>query len=209
MDLPLTLEKIIVERRTHAMYVNDPQPTRAEDVLLGDLNAEYARPEDRTDEAVRLDHVRMPVPAGIPDLGNPIADMTAAGVGASIQIERITEPMQDAADDSLLDQRWDRAQSDDLSPQRGVGCSHPPRVTFDITEGRDIDRCDDEPAVKRGVLLSLRDGVGLVSASAAQLQVPALEILLEVAVVTGNDDWPPPNAHLNITEFGPGCGEMS
>ena len=96
VDLPLTLEKIIVERRTHAMYVNDPQPTRAEDVLLGDLNAEYARPEDRTDEAVRLDHVRMPVPAGIPDLGNPIADMTAAGVGASIQIERITEPMQDA-----------------------------------------------------------------------------------------------------------------
>src|SRR5439155_480249 len=64
VDLPLTLEKIIVERRTHAMYVNDPQPARAEDVLLGDLNAEYARPEDRTEEVVRLDRVRMPVPAG-------------------------------------------------------------------------------------------------------------------------------------------------
>ena len=96
VDLPLTLEKIIVERRTHAMYVNDPQPTRAEDVLLGDLNAEYARPENRTEEVVRLDHVRMPLPAGIPDLGNPIADMSAAGVGAPIQIERITLPAQDA-----------------------------------------------------------------------------------------------------------------
>ncbi len=96
VDLPLTLEKIIVERRTHAMYVNDPQPTRAEDVLLGDLNAEYARPEDRTDEVVRLNRVRMPVPTGIPDLGNPIAEMTAAGVGAPIQVERITLPPQEA-----------------------------------------------------------------------------------------------------------------
>jgi len=95
VDLPLTLEKVIVERRTHAMYVNDPQPTKADDVLLGDLNAEYAHPEDRTDEVLRLDRVRMPVPAGIPDLGNPIADL-AAGAGAPIQVENITLPAQEA-----------------------------------------------------------------------------------------------------------------
>jgi len=96
VDLPLTLEKIIVERRTHAMYVNDPQPTKQDDVLLGDLNAEYARPENQGPEIVRLDHVRMPVPAGIPDLGNPIADLAAAGASAPVQIESITFPTQDA-----------------------------------------------------------------------------------------------------------------
>ena len=87
---------MIVERRTHAMYVNDPQPTRADDVLLGDLLAEYARPEDKSDEVVRLDKLRMPVPAGIPDLGNPIRDMLATGIGTPVQVERITLPEQDA-----------------------------------------------------------------------------------------------------------------
>ncbi len=96
VNLPLTLEKIIVERRTHAMYVNDPQPTSTDDVLLGDLLAEYARPEDKADEVVRLDKLRMPVPAGIPDLGNPIADMLATGFGTAAKIERITLPDQDA-----------------------------------------------------------------------------------------------------------------
>ena len=96
VDLPLTLEKVIVERRTHAMYVNDPQPTRGEDVLLGDLLAEYARPEDKGDEVVRLDKLRMPVPAGIPDLGNPIRDMLATGIGAPVPVDRITLPEQDA-----------------------------------------------------------------------------------------------------------------
>ncbi len=96
VDLPLSLEKIIVERRTHAMYVNDPQPTRADDVLLGDLLAEYARPEDKSDEVLRLDKLRMPVPAGIPDLGNPIRDMLASGTGAPVPVDRITIPEQDA-----------------------------------------------------------------------------------------------------------------
>jgi hypothetical protein len=96
VDLPLSLEKIIVERRTHAMYVNDPQPTQGADVLLGDLNAEYARAEDQTDEVLRLDRLRMPVPAGIPDLGNPIKEMTEAGAGAPIVVDRITLPAQDA-----------------------------------------------------------------------------------------------------------------
>jgi hypothetical protein len=96
VDLPLTVEKIFVERRTHAMYVNDPQPASSEDVLLGDLIAEYARPADQTPEAIRLDRIRMPVPADLPDLGNPIAEMTAKGSGAPVKIERISEPVQDA-----------------------------------------------------------------------------------------------------------------
>jgi hypothetical protein len=96
VDLPLTLEKVFVERRTHAMYVNDPQPTSSKDVLLGDLIAEYARPSDQTQEVIRLDRIRMPVPTNLPELGNPIAEIAAKGNGAPLVIERISEPLQDA-----------------------------------------------------------------------------------------------------------------
>jgi hypothetical protein len=96
VDLPLTLEKIIVERRTHAMYVNDPQPASNEDVLLGDLWVEYARAEDASDEAVRLSRLRMPVPEKAPELVNPIAALAAAGTGASPQVTRIEPPLQQA-----------------------------------------------------------------------------------------------------------------
>lgn len=96
VDLPLKLEKIIVERRTHAMYVNDPEPTRQDDVLLGDLYAEYEKPEDCTKEAIRLNDIRMPVPKGMPDLGNPIAGLEKTGVGAPTTVTKITLPSQDS-----------------------------------------------------------------------------------------------------------------
>ena len=96
VDLPLTLEKIIVERRTHAIYVNDPQPTAPDDVLLAGLYAEYERPADGTPEAVRLARLRMPVPAGVPELGNPIAELARAGVGEPTAVTRITLPDQEA-----------------------------------------------------------------------------------------------------------------
>ena len=96
VDLPLRLEKIIVERRTHAMYVNDPQPASKDDVLLGDLYAEYAAPEDRGKEAVALSRMRMPVPSGIPELDNPIAKLAADGVGEPLNVMKITLPEQQA-----------------------------------------------------------------------------------------------------------------
>ncbi|NQU10245.1 hypothetical protein HQ590_05615, partial [bacterium] len=96
VDLPLRLEKIIIERRTHAMYVNDPQPTAGVDVLLGDLYAEYQRPADRSTEIVRLSRQRMPVPRGVPELGNPIAELEQGGVGAATTGTRIALPEQQA-----------------------------------------------------------------------------------------------------------------
>ena len=92
VDLPLRLEKIIVERRAHAMYVNDPQPTRPDDVLLADLYAEYGRPEDATAEAIRLSRLRMPVPEGMPGLSNPIAELAEAGVAPPTTVEKVTAP---------------------------------------------------------------------------------------------------------------------
>ena len=43
VDLPLTIEKIIVERRTHVIQVDELKLANPEDVLLGDLYAEYKR----------------------------------------------------------------------------------------------------------------------------------------------------------------------
>jgi hypothetical protein len=96
VTLPLSLEKIIVERRTHAMYVNDPQPTRSDDVLLADLYAEYEHPRDRTAEVLRLAKLHMPVPAGMPELDNPIAALEKTGVGAPVTGVKITLPDQEA-----------------------------------------------------------------------------------------------------------------
>lgn len=93
VDLPLKLDKIMVERRTHAMYVNDPQPTRPDDVLLGDLYAEYETASDKTDEVVRLSRVRMPMPEGVPDVGNPIKDLESKGVGAPTVITKTELPL--------------------------------------------------------------------------------------------------------------------
>jgi len=92
IDLPLSLEKVIVERRTHAMYVNDPQPTNGEDVLLGDLYVEYAKPFDKTEKAVKLSRLRMPIPEGVPGMENPIEKMMVSGVGAPTKVISVEDP---------------------------------------------------------------------------------------------------------------------
>src|SRR5262245_26936554 len=79
VDLPLTLEKIIVERRTHVIHATEQGPAAPDDVLLGALLAEYEAPADRTDEAVRLSRLLMPLPSTAPDLANPIRTLAEAG----------------------------------------------------------------------------------------------------------------------------------
>ncbi|MBL8826532.1 MAG: hypothetical protein JNM18_06065, partial [Planctomycetaceae bacterium] len=96
IDLPLTLEKVVIERRTHAMYVDDPQRTDRSDVLFGDLFAEYAQPTDATPRAIEIAAVKMPVPKDVKGLTNPIETMIANGVGPALKIERITLPNQEA-----------------------------------------------------------------------------------------------------------------
>jgi hypothetical protein len=62
VDLPLALEAIIVEQRTHVLYVNGVEPAASGAVYLGRLFAEYADPADATAEAVRVSRLRMPPP---------------------------------------------------------------------------------------------------------------------------------------------------
>jgi hypothetical protein len=93
VDLPLSLEKVVVERRTQVMYVNDPQPAKTDDVLLGDLFAEYSAPQDQTPEAIRLASLRMPAPTAAPELENPIEKMQA-NAAAPTRITEIKLPEQ-------------------------------------------------------------------------------------------------------------------
>ncbi len=58
VDLPLTLENLIIEQRSHILYVNDVQPAASDTVAFGKLYVEYATPADATPEAVRRSRLR-------------------------------------------------------------------------------------------------------------------------------------------------------
>jgi len=106
VDLPLTLEKIIVERRTHILYVNDIQPTDPADALLGDLVAEYDTEADATEQAVAQSRLRMPLPLVVrasarsqPGYGlkaalqtNPIAKMAAENALPATRLKAVRDP---------------------------------------------------------------------------------------------------------------------
>ena len=62
VDLPLTLEKIIVERRTHVIAGTQQVPASNDDVLLGALFAEYEKLTNKMDDTVRQSRLRMPLP---------------------------------------------------------------------------------------------------------------------------------------------------
>lgn len=92
VDLPLTIEAIIVERRTHVMYVNDVQPAELADVLLGELVAEYASEEAASETAVVQSRLRMPLPKAVA-IANPIADMAAiADAPPPVRLDKVTQP---------------------------------------------------------------------------------------------------------------------
>lgn len=93
VHLPLVLENIIVEQRSHILYVNDVQPVASDAVSFGKLYVEYASPADATEEAVRLSRLRMPLPQGAAELPNPIAEMAREGVGAPVAIAKFEPPL--------------------------------------------------------------------------------------------------------------------
>jgi hypothetical protein len=92
IDLPLQLEKVIIERRPKVIYGNDLVEAKPDDVMLGDLTAEYAKAADQGDEAIRLSKSRMPIPRDAPALGNPIAELEKTGVGPRLKVLNVTDP---------------------------------------------------------------------------------------------------------------------
>lgn len=94
VNLPLRIEKILVERRSHVIYVNEVIPANTADILLGQLNVEYERGEDSGLEAIRLDGLEMPLPAGKIDLDNPVARLRQQGTLPAPAITGVEEPKQ-------------------------------------------------------------------------------------------------------------------
>jgi hypothetical protein len=60
--------------------------------LLGGLYAEYETAADKTPEAVRLAQLRMPLPAALPELANPLKKFTETGVGEGPAIVKVVPP---------------------------------------------------------------------------------------------------------------------
>ncbi len=92
VDLPLTLEKIIIERRSSVIHGNDLVPAKNDDVLLGDLYAEYEDVFNMTQKAVALSKLRMPAPHQIPELENPISSLDKTGVLPPARLLSVSDP---------------------------------------------------------------------------------------------------------------------
>jgi len=92
VDLPLKLENIIVEQRTHILYVNDVQPVSSDIVCFGKMYAEYKCPEDAIEKAIALSKIKMPKPKDMPDLPNPIAQMQKTGIYEPSAIIKLEPP---------------------------------------------------------------------------------------------------------------------
>ncbi|MCX7705962.1 MAG: hypothetical protein N2115_06885, partial [bacterium] len=92
VDLPLKVEKIFVERRTHVIVADELRPADTSDTLFGDLFVEYEKPEDRTPEAVRLSRLRMNTDITIPEIENPLLKIEKEGVLPATKITSISVP---------------------------------------------------------------------------------------------------------------------
>jgi hypothetical protein len=94
VDLPLTLEKVIIERRPKAIVGNDLLPVSKDDVLLADLNVEYASGFDQTPEVVRQSAIRMPIPdaAKVATVSNPVAEIAAKATLPATKVLRTEDP---------------------------------------------------------------------------------------------------------------------
>ena len=88
VDLPLSIEKIFVERRSKAMYLNDLVKVDNPSVTLGDLYVEYENAEDMKGFDTRT----MAAPPALAKAFNPIANMANNPLPPTV-IEKVTEPV--------------------------------------------------------------------------------------------------------------------
>jgi len=96
VDLPIKLTRIIIEHRTHNVYVNDCLPVADRSVQLDRLLAAYPDAEAMTDAPVRLQRaaagaVQAPSASGTA-LRNPITVLKEDGTGAPAAIAKVAPP---------------------------------------------------------------------------------------------------------------------
>lgn len=95
VDLPLKLNKVIVEIQTHQIYVDEMLPVKSLTVELDDLMAVYEDAETMTDKPVQVQRAASsmlkPKPSGV-GLPNPILGLVEKGVGEPAEIVKLYAP---------------------------------------------------------------------------------------------------------------------
>jgi hypothetical protein len=92
VELPLKLEKIIVEARNEVPCLGEMKVIPERSYKLSRLVAEYDSEADTTPSAIAQNKIRMQTPAWAGPTDNPIARLTAEGVGTGPEIREFTEP---------------------------------------------------------------------------------------------------------------------
>jgi hypothetical protein len=92
VDLPLTLEKIIIEARNEVPVLGEMKLVPERSYKLSHLVAEYASEEDATPAVLALNKLRMPLPKWSGPAENIIAKLAAEGAGQSPEIREFKEP---------------------------------------------------------------------------------------------------------------------
>lgn len=87
VDLPLSLEKVFIERRSKAMYVNSLEPAPEKPVILGDIYVEYESPEMMKEQVA----LKMPPPPVTSAAFNPIKELENGSLPPS-EIIKVEEP---------------------------------------------------------------------------------------------------------------------
>lgn len=96
VDLPVKLARIMIEQRSHNIYVDDLLAVTNRGVQLSDLIAVYASAEAMTDAPVRLQQAAAKLfqapKIDLATLPNPIAELRGKGVGAATTFTKVTPP---------------------------------------------------------------------------------------------------------------------
>ena len=104
VDLPLSLNRIIVEFRTDMVYVNDMLPVEDLSVAIDDLTVVYDTKTEMTNTPVQLQNAarnawRPKIAASV--LPNPIKALAATGVDAPAEIDKVFPPEVMASGDQV------------------------------------------------------------------------------------------------------------
>jgi hypothetical protein len=92
VDLPLTLEKIIVEARNEVPVLGEMKTIKDRSYKLSNLVAEYANESDTNDAVIVANRIRATIPQWSGPKENPIARLTSDGIGTPPAIKSFTEP---------------------------------------------------------------------------------------------------------------------
>ncbi len=93
VDLPLTLDRIIVETRNESLYLGQLRLVKDRSYALSGLVAEYAKDADATSDAVKYNQIAMAPVTWVGPTQNPMANLAHSTVPAPA-ITKFDEPVQ-------------------------------------------------------------------------------------------------------------------